>query len=328
MKNKKVKKMEWMRGFTLVELLVVISIIAVLLSVMMPALSKAREGARSTVCKTNLKQITLAASLWSEEHGGYVVPSFWYSPSKPYNDGTQESIYIEQTIARGGSIEKYTGTNQKQKNNLYCCPTATKFGESLFALSSGIFYKDNKKVDRTAGASYGVNGLAVTYDEDQWLGAKGINAIDDKSCEYSTWGPANTYAYEHGKAKVMEIPTPSRKVYFSDFSFPVIYAEDSMKMYHAIKVVCRTGNNSTSVGAYAYYDTLAAAGSDISNLVQSRWHGAINAKTGYGYGNIAWFDGSASKEPPNFDDPTKLRRVSSDIHRYRWHEYFQQNARQ
>ncbi|MGE4286803.1 MAG: type II secretion system protein, partial [Phycisphaerae bacterium] len=44
------------KGFTLIELLVVISIIAMLMAIMMPALGKARESARMTLCKTNLKQ--------------------------------------------------------------------------------------------------------------------------------------------------------------------------------------------------------------------------------------------------------------------------------
>jgi len=62
-------------GFSLIELLVVVAMIALLLAILLPSLSGAREQARAAVCGSSLKQISLAATAYGQEHYGWLVGS-------------------------------------------------------------------------------------------------------------------------------------------------------------------------------------------------------------------------------------------------------------
>jgi len=67
-------------GFTLVEVLVVISIMAILIALLLPAVQAAREAARRTACKNNLKQLALACHNYHDTN--HVFPCGWMAENQ------------------------------------------------------------------------------------------------------------------------------------------------------------------------------------------------------------------------------------------------------
>ncbi|MFC1781067.1 type II secretion system protein [Planctomycetota bacterium] len=127
------------KGFTLVELLVVISVIAILMAILMPALSRAREAGKRSVCLGNLKQLQLGWSLYASANDEKIVRGESYTGGNgtngsyddmlcwtgddTYNMLGTETLAEEQqkTAIEAGALYPYV------KNlELYSCPTGVR----------------------------------------------------------------------------------------------------------------------------------------------------------------------------------------------------------
>ena len=95
-----VTKMKNKKGFTLVELLVVISIIALLMGILMPALSRARMQAQAVICGSNQKQLGLGWNFYASDNDDWFpMGIFWSKGMAWWQDGSGIAGYLPTDTA-------------------------------------------------------------------------------------------------------------------------------------------------------------------------------------------------------------------------------------
>jgi prepilin-type N-terminal cleavage/methylation domain-containing protein len=173
------------RGFTLVELLVVIAVISILAALLLPAFNRGREAARSVSCISNLHQIGIGLQLYVSDNGNRLPALFDWSGSQPPD---ANSPFINRVLAH------HVGSS-----NVFRCPSDRSGVYELTGSSySWNFLLNGQDADhlRLLGMDFNPHQIPLVFDKESFHRARG-----------EAKGKNFLYADQHLK-NLLELPSP------------------------------------------------------------------------------------------------------------------------
>lgn len=249
-------------AFTLVELLVVIGIIAILVSILLPALNKARESGKSVRCLSNLRQMGVALSIYQSEWDGF-IPLLDYQQRGSWGShlsGFDQTLF--RYLSRSGATTDafkcpFDLTEHRfgvSNYTSYAIPLPSVIGASQWAyqLNPPLFYVNPRNVFLDSAAKrrdptravYAADNHSPRWGQASWVRAQGqgkymvpndfwVNSTNDYDCHHPG---VKRYVVAGGRSLPMGLPN-------------ALYYD-----FHAAKVERHPldGSNGTNAGMRVY----------------------------------------------------------------------------